>query len=123
MREVVSLLREAGFEVIKAYYSTVNDLAFIDPRGVPKSLKLQRPEKDCFKETYRAKNLKAPGIPHSKAKSKSKTVNIGRSNKGSKTNSTSTREMETATSMISTKERASHIQLLERIAGVMLEKT
>jgi 2-polyprenyl-3-methyl-5-hydroxy-6-metoxy-1,4-benzoquinol methylase len=30
MREAVSLLREAGFEVIKAYYSTVNDLSFID---------------------------------------------------------------------------------------------
>jgi 2-polyprenyl-3-methyl-5-hydroxy-6-metoxy-1,4-benzoquinol methylase len=35
MREVVSLLREAGFEVIKAYYSIVNDLTFInaDPEG------------------------------------------------------------------------------------------
>jgi Trk K+ transport system NAD-binding subunit len=30
MREVVSLLREAGFEVVKAYYSMVNDLTFID---------------------------------------------------------------------------------------------
>jgi SAM-dependent methyltransferase len=30
MREVVSLLREAGFEVIKAYYSIVNDLTYID---------------------------------------------------------------------------------------------
>jgi SAM-dependent methyltransferase len=30
MREVVSLLREAGFEVIKAYYPIVNDLTFID---------------------------------------------------------------------------------------------
>jgi 2-polyprenyl-3-methyl-5-hydroxy-6-metoxy-1,4-benzoquinol methylase len=30
MKEVVSLLREAGFEVIKAYYSIVNDLTFID---------------------------------------------------------------------------------------------
>ncbi len=30
MREVVSLLREAGFEVIKAYYSIVNDLTCID---------------------------------------------------------------------------------------------
>jgi SAM-dependent methyltransferase len=30
MREVVSLLREAGFEVIKAYYSIVNDLIYID---------------------------------------------------------------------------------------------
>ncbi|MCL7399845.1 MAG: methyltransferase domain-containing protein [Desulfurococcales archaeon] len=30
MREVVSLLREAEFEVIKAYYSTVNDLTLID---------------------------------------------------------------------------------------------
>jgi len=30
MREAVSLLREAGFEVIKAYYSTVNDLTVID---------------------------------------------------------------------------------------------
>jgi hypothetical protein len=30
MREVVSLLREAGFEVVKAYYSIVNDLTFID---------------------------------------------------------------------------------------------
>jgi hypothetical protein len=30
MREVASLLREAGFEVIKAYYSIVNDLTFID---------------------------------------------------------------------------------------------
>jgi SAM-dependent methyltransferase len=30
MRKVVSLLRETGFEIIKAYYSTVNDLTFID---------------------------------------------------------------------------------------------
>jgi hypothetical protein len=30
MREVISLLREAGFETIKAYYSVVNDLTFID---------------------------------------------------------------------------------------------
>ena len=30
MREVVSLLREAGFEVIEAYYSTVNDSTCID---------------------------------------------------------------------------------------------
>jgi SAM-dependent methyltransferase len=30
MREVVSLLREAGFEVMKAYYSIVNDLTNID---------------------------------------------------------------------------------------------
>jgi SAM-dependent methyltransferase len=30
MREAVSLLREAGFEVIKAYYSIVNDLTCID---------------------------------------------------------------------------------------------
>jgi hypothetical protein len=30
MKEVVSPLREAGFEVIKAYYSMVNDLTFID---------------------------------------------------------------------------------------------
>lgn len=30
MREVISLLREAGFEVIKAYYSIVNDLTYID---------------------------------------------------------------------------------------------
>jgi len=30
MKEVVSLLREAGFEVIKAYYSAVNDLTLID---------------------------------------------------------------------------------------------
>jgi len=30
MREAVSLLREAGFEVIKAYYSIVNDLTYID---------------------------------------------------------------------------------------------
>jgi SAM-dependent methyltransferase len=30
MKEVVSLLREAGFEVIKAHHSTVNNLTFID---------------------------------------------------------------------------------------------
>ncbi len=30
MKEVVSLLREAGFEVIKAYYSIVDDLTLID---------------------------------------------------------------------------------------------
>lgn len=38
MREVVSLLREAGFEVIKAYYSIVNDLTYIDadPEEYPK---------------------------------------------------------------------------------------
>ena len=30
MKEVVSLLREAGFEITKAYYSVVNDLTFID---------------------------------------------------------------------------------------------
>jgi SAM-dependent methyltransferase len=30
MKEVVSLLREAGFEISKAYYSIVNDLTFID---------------------------------------------------------------------------------------------
>jgi SAM-dependent methyltransferase len=30
MREVVSLLREAGFEVIKAYYSIVDNLTYID---------------------------------------------------------------------------------------------
>jgi len=30
MRKVVSLLREAGFEIIKAHYSTVNNLTFID---------------------------------------------------------------------------------------------
>ena len=29
-REAVSLLREAGFEIIKAYYSIVNDLTYID---------------------------------------------------------------------------------------------
>jgi len=30
MREVISLLREAGFEITKAYYSIVNDLTLID---------------------------------------------------------------------------------------------
>jgi hypothetical protein len=30
MKEVVSLLSEAGFEVIKAYYSIVDDLTYID---------------------------------------------------------------------------------------------
>ena len=30
MREVISLLREAGFEITKVYYSTVNDLTLID---------------------------------------------------------------------------------------------
>jgi SAM-dependent methyltransferase len=30
MKEVVSLLREAGFEIAKAYYSIVNDLTFIN---------------------------------------------------------------------------------------------
>jgi SAM-dependent methyltransferase len=30
MKEVTSLLREAGFEITKAYYSVVNDLTFID---------------------------------------------------------------------------------------------
>ena len=30
MREVISLLREAGFEITKAYYFVVNDLTFID---------------------------------------------------------------------------------------------
>jgi len=30
MSEVLTLLREAGFEVVKAYYSIVNDLAYID---------------------------------------------------------------------------------------------
>jgi SAM-dependent methyltransferase len=30
MKEVVSLLREAGFEITKAYYSIVDDLTFID---------------------------------------------------------------------------------------------
>jgi len=30
MSEVLTLLREAGFEVVKAYYSIVNDLALID---------------------------------------------------------------------------------------------
>jgi hypothetical protein len=30
MKKVISLLREAGFEVVKAYYSIVNDLTFID---------------------------------------------------------------------------------------------
>ena len=30
MKEVVALLREAGFEIIKAYYSIVNDLTCID---------------------------------------------------------------------------------------------
>jgi len=30
MKEVVALLREAGFEIIKAYYSIINDLTLID---------------------------------------------------------------------------------------------
>jgi len=30
MREVVSLLREAGFEIVKAYYSIIADLTYID---------------------------------------------------------------------------------------------
>jgi SAM-dependent methyltransferase len=30
MKEVISLLRVAGFEIIKSYYSIVNDLTFID---------------------------------------------------------------------------------------------
>ena len=30
MKEVVALLREAGFEIIKAYYLIVNDLTYID---------------------------------------------------------------------------------------------
>ena len=30
MKEVVSLLREVGFEIVKAYYSIVNDLTYID---------------------------------------------------------------------------------------------
>jgi SAM-dependent methyltransferase len=30
MKEVVALLREAGFEIIKAHYSIVNDLTYID---------------------------------------------------------------------------------------------
>jgi len=30
MEEVVSMIRKAGFEVVKAYYSTVNDLSYID---------------------------------------------------------------------------------------------
>jgi hypothetical protein len=30
MSEILALLREAGFGVVKAYYSMVNDLTFID---------------------------------------------------------------------------------------------
>jgi hypothetical protein len=30
MKEATSLLREAGFEIVRAYYSIVNDLTFID---------------------------------------------------------------------------------------------
>jgi len=38
MEEVVSMIRKAGFEVVKAYYSTVNDLSYIDaePEEYPK---------------------------------------------------------------------------------------
>jgi hypothetical protein len=30
IREVISLLREVEFEIVKAYYSIINDLTFID---------------------------------------------------------------------------------------------
>jgi hypothetical protein len=30
MNEILSMLREAGFEIMKAYYSIVNDLTFIN---------------------------------------------------------------------------------------------
>jgi hypothetical protein len=30
VKEVVSLLREAGFEIVKAYYSIIADLTYID---------------------------------------------------------------------------------------------
>jgi len=33
MGEVLAMVREAGFKVVKAYYSTVNDLTFINVKS------------------------------------------------------------------------------------------
>jgi SAM-dependent methyltransferase len=76
MKEVISLLREAGFEIVKAYYSIIADLTYIRyrSRGTPKDLKLQRLGENSFKEAYKTKHLKAPSIPISKAKVKPEAI-------------------------------------------------
>jgi 2-polyprenyl-3-methyl-5-hydroxy-6-metoxy-1,4-benzoquinol methylase len=53
MKEVISLLRVAGFEIIKSYYSIVNDLTFIDA-GSEEHLRIS-----SFKDLVR-KCLKKP---------------------------------------------------------------
>jgi glycosyltransferase involved in cell wall biosynthesis len=95
VKEVVSLLREAGFEVIKAYYSTVNDSTCID--ADPEEYLGISGFKDlvgiALKKPTKTKHLKALSTPHSKARAKPKAINSSCCNKDSRTNGKGTGEM------------------------------
>ena len=87
MREAVSLLREAGFEITKAYYSVVNDLTLIDadPEEYLRISSFKDLVRIVFKELYETKHLKALSIPNNKAKAKPKAINSNCRGKGSRT--------------------------------------
>jgi len=95
MSEVLILLREAGFEVVKAYYSIVNDLAFIDadPEEYLKIASFKELLQVAIRRPTKRNTLKALSIPHSTAKAKPKTANSSRCSKGSRTSNTSTRDL------------------------------
>jgi hypothetical protein len=90
--EAISIVKRAGFEVVKAYYSIVNDLTLIDADSE------EHLDISSFKSMAKAilgklteyRYLKALSMPHSKAEAKPETVNISRCSKGLRTNNTST---------------------------------
>jgi 2-polyprenyl-3-methyl-5-hydroxy-6-metoxy-1,4-benzoquinol methylase len=79
MSEVVALLREAGFEIIKAYYSIINDLTFIDanPEEHLKISSFKDMAKIVLKKPTKLNILRLLACPHSKAKAKPKAIDSG----------------------------------------------
>jgi hypothetical protein len=87
IREVVSLLREAGFEIVKAYYSIVNDLTFIDadPEEYLRISSFKDMMSIVLKNPTKLNILRLLAYPIVKAEAKPKAINSDCRGKGSRT--------------------------------------
>jgi beta-lactam-binding protein with PASTA domain len=95
MKEAVSPLREAGFEVIKAYYSIVNDSTCIDadPEERLRISSFKDLARFVLKKPTKTKHLKALSISYSEAETKPKTIDSSCCHKDSRTNGAGAGEM------------------------------
>jgi len=96
MREAVSLLREAGFEITKAYYSIVDDLTYTTDAEPEEHLRISS-FKDlvriALKKPIKLNILRLLAYPIVKLRTGPKAINSGYRDKGSKTSYADTREM------------------------------